>query len=110
MQQNDMKITLEAVAKPDKTLTELIDPLNESLNHEKYVTALINNIYAVAYEEKDFRCMQFLDWFIKEQAEEEDNARTNIQKMELFGTDSKALYMLDQEMQARTYTAPSLTI
>ena len=54
--------------------------------------------------------MQFLDWFIKEQAEEEDNSRSNIQKMELFGGDAKALYLLDQEMQARTYAAPSLTI
>ncbi len=110
MQQNDMKVTLEAIDKPDKKLKELIDPLKESLAHEKYVTSLIHNLYGAASEERDFRCMQFLDWFIKEQAEEEDNARTNIQKMELFGGDSKALYMLDQEMQARTYTAPSLTI
>ena len=105
-----MKVTLEAIDKPDKKLKELIDPLKESLAHEKYVTSLIHNLYGAASEERDFRCMQFLDWFIKEQAEEEDNARTNIQKMELFGGDSKALYMLDQEMQARTYTAPSLTI
>ena len=71
---------------------------------------MINNIYAAAYEEKDFRTMQFLDWFVKEQAEEEDNADDNIKKFELFGADSKGLYMLDSEMQARVYTAPSLTL
>lgn len=110
MQQNDMKVTLEAIAKPDKDLKELIDPLKESLAHENYVTSLIHDLYAAASQEKDFRCMQFLDWFIKEQAEEEDNARTNIQKMELFGSDARALYLLDQEMQTRVYNAPSLTI
>lgn len=54
--------------------------------------------------------MQFLDWFVKEQGEEETNANDLITKMELFGTDAKGLYMLDAELKARTYTAPSLTL
>ena len=74
------------------------------------MTALINNIYAAAYEEKDFRTMQFLDWFVKEQGEEETNARDMITKMELFGSDPKSLYMLNQELAARTYNAPSLVL
>jgi len=54
--------------------------------------------------------MQFLDWFVKEQAEEEMNSNDNIKKMELFGSDSKGLYMLDQEMGTRMYTPPSLVL
>lgn len=54
--------------------------------------------------------MQFLDWFIKEQGEEETNARDMITKMELFGSDPKSLYMLDQEFAGRVYTAPSLVL
>ena len=54
--------------------------------------------------------MQFLDWFVKEQVEEEDTAGNLIKKMEMFGTDAKGLYMLDQELAARTYSAPSLTL
>ena len=54
--------------------------------------------------------MQFLDWFVKEQAEEEDNADDNVKKFELFGGDSRSLYELDLEMAARVYTAPSLVI
>ena len=54
--------------------------------------------------------MQFLDWFVKEQGEEETNATDLIKKMELFGSDPKGLYMLDQELAARTYAAPSLTL
>jgi len=74
------------------------------------VTSLINEIYGAAYEVKDFRTMQFLDWFVKEQGEEETNATDLISKMELFGSDPRSLYLLNQELQARVYTAPSLVL
>ena len=83
-------------------------PLKKALEHEKFVTASIDAIYAVAYEARDFRAMQMLDWFIKEQGEEEKNAADLITKMELFGGDSKGLYMLNSELKARVYTAPSM--
>lgn len=57
-----------------------MDPLREGLKHEKYVTELIHNIYDAAYSAKDFRTMQFLDWFVKEQGEEETNANDLIKK------------------------------
>ena len=110
LQNNGEKVTLEAVAKPDKEMKELVDPLKAGLEHEKYVTSLIHDIYAEAYTAKDFRTMQFLDWFIKEQGEEETNANDMITKMELFGSDPKSLYMLNQELAARVYTAPSLVL
>ena len=62
------------------------------------------------YEVRDFRTMQMLDWFIKEQGEEEKNAADLITKMELFGGDSKGLYMLNSELKARVYSAPSLVL
>ena len=104
------KVTLDAVAKPDKELNTLMDPLKLGFEHEQYVTSLINDIYAAAYAEKDFRTMQFLDWFVKEQLEEEKNADDMIKKMELFGSDAKGLYSLDAEYAARVYTAPSLVL
>lgn len=110
LKNNGEKITLEAVAKPDKTPKTLMDPLKMALEHEQYVTSLINNIYGEAYSVKDFRTMQFLDWFVKEQLEEEKNSEDMITKMELFGGDSKGLYMLDSEFAARVYSAPSLTL
>ena len=48
--------------------------------------------------------MQFLDWFVKEQGEEEKNAEDLIKKMKLYGEDAKGLYMLNSEMAARVYT------
>ena len=54
--------------------------------------------------------MLVLDWFVKEQGEEEKNAADLVTKMELFGGDAKGLYMLNSELKARTYAAPSLTL
>ena len=105
-----MEVVLEAIAKPDKEFKEFIDPLKAGAEHERFVTGLIHDIYAAAYEEKDFRTMQFLDWFVKEQAEEEDNADDMVKKFELFGNDSKGLYQLDNELKSRAYSAPSLTL
>ena len=110
LQNENQKVTLEAIAKPDKVFTCHMDVLKAGLEHEEYVTSLINDIYAAAYEVKDFRAMQFLDWFVKEQGEEETNANDMITKMELFGSDPKSLYMLNQELAARVYTAPSLVL
>ncbi|MBQ6835344.1 MAG: ferritin [Lachnospiraceae bacterium] len=110
LQNESQMVTLEAIAKPDQVFESHLDVLKAGLAHEEYVTALINDIYAAAYEVKDFRTMQFLDWFVKEQGEEETNANNLITKMELFGSDPKSLYMLNQELAARVYTAPSLVL
>ena len=110
MQNNSEKVTLKAIAQPDKTFKNVMDPLKAGLEHEKYVTSLIDNIFAEASKAKDFRTMEVLQWFIKEQGEEEKNANDLINKMELFGSDARALYMLDQELAARVYNAPSLVL
>jgi len=110
LQNNGEKVQLEAVSKPDKVLETLMDPLKMGLEHEQYVTSLIHAIYDAAYSVKDFRTMQFLDWFVKEQCEEEKTADDMIKKMELFGSDAKGLYSLDSEFAARVYTAPSLVL
>ena len=110
LQNENQKVTLEAIGKPDKVFASHMDVLQAGLEHEKYVTALIHDIYSAAYDVKDFRTMQFLDWFVKEQGEEETNANDMITKMELFGSDPKSLYMLNQELAARVYTAPSLVL
>ena len=86
---NEEKVTLEAVEAPKTDAEGDSGILAEGLKHEKYVTALINDIYAAAYSVKDFRTMQFLDWFVKEQGEEEKNAEDLIKKMKLYGEDAK---------------------
>lgn len=110
LQNNSEKVTLGEIKAPNITFSNHKSPLHESLKHEQYVTASIHNIYDEAFKVKDFRTMQFLDWFIKEQGEEEKNSEDLIKKYELFGTDSKSLYMLDSELGTRVYAPPSLVL
>ena len=110
LQNNGEKVTLEAIDKPDKKLTKLDTPLKEAFKHEQLVTSLIHTIYEAAVKVKDYRTMQFLDWFVKEQGEEEKNADDMVKKFELFGNDPKGLYALNEELGGRAYSAPSLVL
>ncbi|MBQ6876853.1 MAG: ferritin [Oscillospiraceae bacterium] len=110
LQNESQPVVLEAIPKPDKVFENGMDVLKAGLSHEEYVTSLINDIYSAASEVKDYRTMQFLDWFVKEQGEEEMNANGLISKMELFGSDPRSLYLLDQKLGARVYSAPSLVL
>ena len=110
LQNENQRVRLEMIKKPQIEAQGHMDILLAGLEHEKYVTSLINDIYSAAYEARDLRTMQFLDWFVKEQAEEETNANNLITKMELFGTDAKGLYMINQELAARAYAPPSMNL
>jgi len=110
LQNNGEKVVLESIGKPDVELAGNKEVLEAGLNHERYVTSLIHDIYEAAYNVRDFRTMQFLDWFVKEQGEEENTAESMVKKYELYGNDPRSLYMLDNEMAARVYAAPSLTL
>lgn len=102
---NDCTPQMEAIAKPDKSFANDMEPLEAGLVHEEYVTSLIHHCYEVAQEAHDIRTQKMLDWFVAEQGEEETNARDMITNMKLFGSDPKGLFDLDREYQARTYVA-----
>ena len=78
-----------------------------TLAHERKVTALINNLYALAEEEHDYATRDRLNWFVSEQVEEEENARELIDKFKLIDGNGMGLYMLNQELAARVYSTPS---
>lgn len=105
--ENDCVPKLGAIAAPDKAFDDFLAPLEAALEHEQYVTSLINGIYAAASSVNDYRAMQFLKWFIDEQMEEEDTARDMITKMKLFGDDKRSLFELNQQLAGRTYSVPS---
>ena len=110
LQNNGEAVVLDDIKASKKQFSDFDEPLLETLSHERFVTDSINTIYAVALENRDFRTTQFLDWFIKEQGEVEQNADELIKKYELFGKDGKGLYLLDSELAARVYAPPSLVI
>ncbi len=110
MQNNSLSVKLLEIGAPDIEFKSYDAPLHEALKHEKFVTDSIHNIYYEASQTKDYRTMQFLDWFIMEQGEEEKNADELIQKYNNFGTDAKGLYLLNTELKARVYAPPSLVL
>ncbi|MDR1712916.1 MAG: ferritin [Coriobacteriales bacterium] len=97
-------VKLGAVDAPPVDFAGIKEILEKSLEHEQLVTSLIYAINAAASKVNDYKTVQFLDWFIKEQVEEEDNASTNLGRFENFGGDAKGLLSLDQELAARVYT------
>jgi ferritin len=105
---NDAKVTLEAIDKPTNEYANDLEPMEAGLKHEEYITSCINECYAAAYEIHDFRTMQMLDWFVKEQGEEETNARDMINDYKLFAGTPQGLYNLDQKYLARTFIAPTM--
>lgn len=107
---NNQKVDLQAIEKPETTVSTVMEILQASLAHEEFITASINDIYEVALREKDYRTKEFLDWFVKEQGEEESNFNLLIDKVRLLGEDNKGIYMLDQELASRVYAPPSLTV
>lgn len=104
------EVELLEVQKPNNMFADAEQPLKDSLEHERFITSSINNIYDIALSQKDFRTTQFLDWFVKEQGEEEKNSEDNLKKYQLFGRDSKSLYLLDQELSSRVYVPPTLVL
>ena len=110
LQNNNATVELKQISAPSHNCEKIEEPLYESLKHEQYVTESINKIFAQALDDKDYRSMEFLNWFIKEQSEEENSAQTLITKMKLYGSDCKGLYMLDNELGLRTYSAPTVKL
>ena len=90
------------------TFTKVVEPIKAAYEHEQFITASINECYAVAQKANDFRTMQLLDWYVKEQGEEEANASDLLKAVELFGGDPKNLYDLDRENAARVFVAPTM--
>ena len=100
------KIDLRAIEKPVVEGNTPLEVFEHVLRHEEYVTSRINHVMDVAEEVKDRAAMHLLDWYIKEQVEEEASVGGVLATLRLIGDDKKALLMLDKDLAARTFTAP----
>ena len=103
----DAKVTLKPIEAVQTEWGTILEMFNKTLEHEKVVTSLINNLAAIAAEDRDFASSNMLVWFINEQVEEEESARDMIAALEAVDGNKYGLYMLDKEQAARTYVAPS---
>ena len=107
MLSRDAKVELLPIEAVPTTWETPLAMFEKTLEHEKKVTALINNLASIANEDRDFASINRLNWFIDEQVEEEENARDMIQAVAAVIDNKYGLYMLDKELAARTYNVPS---
>ena len=95
------RVHIEGFETPRNDFNSLLDVMEVSLGHEKVVTERINSIMKIAHEEEDYAAISFLQWYVTEQVEEEDNFSKLIEKIKL--VKDAGLYMLDKEVGTRVF-------
>lgn len=83
------------------------DVFEQVYKHEQKVTGLINDLVNLAISEKDHATNNFLQWFVKEQVEEESSADDVLQKVKLVADHPQGIFMLDRELGSRVFTPPA---
>lgn len=101
------RVMLAPIAAVETEWDTPVEAFAATLAHERKVTALINNLYAIAEEEHDYASRDQLNWFVAEQVEEEETAQSYIDKFKMVGDNGMGIYMLDQELGARVFNVPS---
>ena len=104
--ERDAQMTLEQIDKPEIDLDSPVAAFELTLEHERLVTSLINDLVALAGEERDFASHNFLQWFVSEQVEEEARANEVLQQLKLLGDSSAGLFMMDRDMATRAAPTP----
>jgi len=101
------RVVLQAIDQPPAEFESPLAVFEKTLEHERLVTGMINDLYALALAEKDYATQMMLHWFIEEQVEEESNASQILETLRMIGDNSNALLMLDRELGQRTVAAPA---
>lgn len=98
-----------AISEPKADYSSVTDVIKSALEHEKEVTRRITHIADVA-RDSDHRVFSFIQWYIDEQVEEEENFTKMLTRLERVGDDWHSVYMLDNELGKRgPAEAPDVT-
>ena len=95
------EVKLMEIKGPKTDWNTFLEVFQDTYEHEQNVTKSINEILDLAYKEKDHATVNFLQWFVSEQVEEEATAQQNVKKMEMIGDSKAGLFMLDRELGSR---------
>lgn len=98
---------MKAIEAPPAEYDSLQAMFEATLAHEQKVTALINDLANLAESEKDHATAIFLQWFVSEQVEEEENVNEILGQLDLAGASGGGLFMIDKELAARAFTPPA---
>lgn len=97
------RVELRALSAPNMEFNGIEDIFQKAYEHEKSISCAIDSIAALTEDECDLATRNFIDWYLKEQIEEEDNILRIISKIKTFGSDKASLYLLDKELGQREY-------
>jgi ferritin len=100
-------ITLKSIPQPPATFASPLDMFQKTLEHEQYITKSINEWMDLAIAEKDHATQIFLQWYVTEQVEEENNDQEILAQLKMIGSDAQGLMLLDKELAARITTVPT---
>ena len=92
---------ISAMEQPKSDFDSLSSMFKQILEHERFVTGRINKLVELAYEEKDYSTLNFLQWYVAEQHEEETLFSSLLDKIELLGKDGRGLYFIDRELGSK---------
>ena len=95
------RVTLQAIPQPRGDFKSPLDVFEQSLGHEREVTAMINKLYALTQKENDYPTTIQLQWFITEQVEEEKDAGAIVEQLKMVGDNKMGMIMLDRQLGAR---------
>jgi len=102
-------VELGPMKKVPSSFASLLDMFGKTLVHEQMITRCINELTDLAIGEKDHATRIFLQWFVTEQIEEEENDREIIAKLKLIGDNGQGLLMLDNELGGRVFAPTPAT-
>jgi len=92
---------LADLEKPATKFKSLLDVFQQVLKHEEYISASVNEVYAVSIKQNDYSTGNFLQWYIMEQTEEESTVRTILDQIRLAGEEKGGLFHMDKELAAQ---------
>ena len=96
--ERDGKAVIPLIKLPPAKFAGIKQLFDQVLEHERYISASINEIVAVSLEQKDFTTHNWIQWFVNEQIEEEANAKEIIDKLKLVGTQN--MYQFDRDIMS----------
>lgn len=97
------RVTLLPIESPPSTWESPLEVFKNTLSHEQKVSEMIKNLYQIALEEKDSDAERFLEWYVKEQVEEEESALDKVKKFTDAGGDENKIKQIDDEMAKRIF-------
>ena len=95
------EIDLLGIEKPKSDWKSPLEIFKATYEHELKITEAIYNLVEIAKEEKDYATLEFLNWFVKEQVEEEANTSFILEKLELVKDNIGGLFIIDKELGMR---------